>query len=260
MDVAVDKIENKFVFGLPEEGKIIFQHPWKLSRGDCVLKQLKNKNLHNLADIGVNDMYYTKKAKEFADGKVYAVDVFFPEIGIIKDGIFCLNDIKKLPDNELDGVIMMDVLEHIENDKSFFEIIVDKLKNDGIMLITVPAWQFLFSAHDIKSLHYRRYNRKQLTALLKHNEIKTEKCHYFYTSLFLARLAFISQKNKFTGNDISWKYPENNILTIIVKMVLDIDFWINKVLDKIGIHLPGLSLFAVCRKNAPASESAVKTR
>ena len=85
--------------------------------------------------------------------------------------------------------------------------------------------------------------------LLKRDEIKMERCHYFYTSLFLARLAFISKKNKFTGNDIGWKYPERNILTIIVKTVLDIDFWINKILDKVGIHLPGLSLVAVCRKN-----------
>ncbi|GBU27720.1 hypothetical protein R84B8_01260 [Treponema sp. R8-4-B8] len=248
MDAANGKLEDKYVFGLPEEGKIIFQHPWKLSRGNCVLKQLKHKNLHNMADIGVNDMYYTKKAKEFANGKVYAVDVFFPENGETRDGIFCINDIKKLPDNELDGVIMMDVLEHIENDKTFFNIVVNKLKKGGIILITVPAWQFLFSAHDVKSLHYRRYNRKQLMALLEHKEIKTEKCHYFYTSLFLARLAFISKKDKFAGNDIGWKYSEKNIITIIVKTVLDIDFWINKILDKIGIHLPGLSLIAVCRK------------
>jgi SAM-dependent methyltransferase len=249
MDVANEKVDSKFVFGLPEEGKTVFQHPWKLSRGNCVLKQLRHKNLHNVADIGVNDMYYTKKAKEFADGKIYAVDVFFPENGETRDGIFCINDIKKLPDNELDRIIMMDVLEHIENDKIFFDVIVNKLKNGGIMLITVPAWQFLFSAHDVKSLHYRRYNRKQLLALLKHNEIKTEKCHYFYTSLFLARLAFISKKDKFGGNDIGWKYSEKNIMTIIVKTVLDIDFWINKILDKIGVHLPGLSLIAVCRKN-----------
>jgi SAM-dependent methyltransferase len=241
---------NLSVYGLPEEGKVIFQHPWKLSRDTCVLKHLKNKNLHNIADIGVNDMYYTKKLKTFADGIIYAVDVFFPENGEIRDGINCVNDIKKLPDNELDGIIMMDVLEHIENDKPFFDIAVNKLKNGGLMLITVPAWQFLFSAHDVKSLHFRRYNRKQLKALIKHDDMKIIKCHYFYTSLFLARLAFIQKKDKFGGNDIGWKHPEKNIITVIVKTILDIDFWVNKVLDKIGIHLPGLSLFAVCRKKA----------
>jgi SAM-dependent methyltransferase len=237
------------VFGLPEDGKIIYQHPWKLSREYCILAQLKHKNLHNIADIGVNDMYYTKKVQSFVNnGKVYAVDIFFPEEGIEKDGITCINDIEKLPENELDGIIMMDVLEHIKNDKVFFNIAVDKLKAEGIILITVPAWQFLFSAHDTMSQHYRRYNRKQLLELLKHTNIKIEKCHYFYTSLFLARL-FMFKNEKFDGNEIEWKYSEKNIITIFVKTILDIDYWINKVLDKIGIHLPGLSIMAVCRKN-----------
>jgi SAM-dependent methyltransferase len=236
------------VYGLPEDGKIIYQHPWKLSREYCILKQLKHKKLHNIADIGVNDMYYTKKARAFTNGKVYAVDIFFPEEGVEKDGIICINDVGKLPENELDCIIMMDVLEHIKDDKAFFNIVVDKLKAGGTILITVPAWQFLFSTHDTMSQHYRRYNRRQLLELLKHDSIKVEKCHYFYTSLFLARLLMFKNE-KFSGNEIEWKYPEKNIITIIVKMVLDIDYWINKALNKIGIHLPGLSITAVCRKN-----------
>jgi len=193
-------------------------------------------------------MYYTKIVKSFVFNKTYAVDVFFPENGTIINDIICVNNIEKLPDNELDCVIMMDVLEHIEDDRSFFDVVVNKLKTGGIILITVPAWQFLFSAHDEKSLHYRRYNRKQLLTLLNRNDIKIEKCHYFYTCLFLARLAFMSKKNKFSGNDIGWKYSEKNALTFIVKVILDIDFWINKILDKILIRLPGLSLFSICSK------------
>jgi hypothetical protein len=59
---------------------------------------------------------------------------------------------------------------------------------------------------------------------------------------------FLLKKDKFTGNEIDWRYSESNIITIIVKMVLNIDFWINKIMDKIFIHLPGLSLFAICKK------------
>jgi SAM-dependent methyltransferase len=248
---SLNQSENStdlFVFGLTEDDKIAYQHPWKLSRGDCVLDYLKNKNLHNIADIGVNDMFYTKKMKSFAARNVYAVDTFFPEDGMVKDGIVCVKDICKLPDNEFDAIIMMDVLEHIENDKLFFNTVVAKLKDNGIILITVPAWQFLFSVHDGRLQHYRRYNRKRLLSLLDHNDIEMEKCHYFYTILFLARFVFLFRKEKFSGNEIAWKYSEKNVITIIIKAVLDMDYWINRILDKIGIHLPGLSLIAMCRK------------
>jgi hypothetical protein len=61
-------------------------------------------------------MFYTNKVKKFVDGNVYAVDIFFPEDGMMKTGsINCINDVKKLPENELDCVIMMDVLEHMLN-------------------------------------------------------------------------------------------------------------------------------------------------
>jgi len=100
---------------------------------------LKNQNINNIADIGVNDMYYTNKMKEFAKEKIYAVDIFFPEDGMIKNDIICINDISKLPNNTIDCIIMMDVLEHIEDDVTFYKSVVDKLKKDGMLLITVPA-------------------------------------------------------------------------------------------------------------------------
>ena len=194
-------------------------------------------------------MFYTNKLKTFATGKIYAVDIIFTENETIKNDIICINSIDKIPDNELDCVVMMDVLEHIENDTAFFNAVVNKLKNNGIILITVPAWQFLFSVHDVRAQHYRRYNRKQLLALLKQPHIKRERCHYFYTSIFLVRLlSLLLRKDQFIGDELDWKYSEKHFITRAVKTALNIDFFINKMLDKLFIHLPGLSLFAVCKK------------
>jgi hypothetical protein len=244
-----DASTDPFVYRVPDENEKINQHPWKLSREKCILNILKKRELHNVADIGVNDMFYTGKLRTFVIGKIYAVDVIFPENETTKNNIICLNNIEKLPDNELDCVVMMDVLEHIENDTLFFNNVVNKLKWNGTILITVPAWQFLFSIHDIRAQHYRRYNRKQLMALLKNKDIQVERCHYFYTSVFLVRLLCLLKKDKFIGNDIYWKYHDKNIITTLATMVLNIDFWVNKILDKIHIHLPGLSLVAICKKN-----------
>jgi len=89
-----------------------------------------------------------------------------------------------------------------------------------------------------------------LINLLKRDDIKIEKVHYFYTSLFVARLIFMLKK-KFAGNEDKWKYPEKNILTVIIKKILNADFFLNKILSRIFIYLPGLSLLAICKKIQP---------
>lgn len=230
--------------------KNAYQHPWKLSRKEMLIPILEKTQFLNCADIGGNDMFYTKKMREMTNGNVYAVDITFPEEGEIRDNITCLNNIEKLPENELDTIVMMDVLEHIKDDELFFNNIVKKLKPEGTLLITVPAAQFLFSEHDVIAMHHRRYNRKRLIKLLNHKDIKVKKCHYFYTSLFLIQLLLkFLKKDKIKVNRTEkWKYSEKSVITKILKTILNIDFYINKILDKFYIHLPGLSLLAVCKK------------
>jgi hypothetical protein len=212
---------------------------------------LRGRNLRAVADIGVNDMFYTKMLQSIVDGKTYAADIFFPEEVTIKDGIACVNDIGKLPENELDGIMMMDVLEHVEDDRQFFNAAVGKLKDNGTIFITVPAYQFLFSTFDTKVGHFRRYSRKRLLSLLRqNNDIEIEKCHYFYTTLFLALLLSRLGKAKTDRTEREWKYPEKSAITVVLRRILNIDFRLNRLFDKVGIHLPGLSLTATCRKKS----------
>jgi len=225
------------------------QHPWYQSRSECVLSIIKKIKPQNLADIGSSDMFLTKKVKDFVAENIYAVDLIFPENGVTSDdGIKCLRYIKDLPDSEIDCISMLDVLEHIEDDVSFYKEAVAKLKSGGTILVTVPAFQFLFSAHDERARHIRRYNRKQLLQLLKQDDIEVQYCHYFYTSLFKMRLLSSLRKKNYSGDSNNWKYSEKHLITIFFKSLLDFDFWLNKTFNKIGIRFPGLSLIAVCRK------------
>lgn len=230
------------------------RHPWELSRSYNLINILKtNNNSFSYADIGSGDKYFTSKIRSITTGKVFAVDSEYTENGIDENEIMCLNDISLLENNSIDCVVMMDVLEHIENEDEFLKIVLTKLKPDGKIVITVPAMQFLFSSHDIFLKHYRRYSRKRLLSVLKKHNIKIEKSHYFYTSLFLLRLiSFLLENKKSTKNEAvgigMWKHKENSLITKILKLSLNIDFKINSILNKTFIHLPGLSLLAVCSK------------
>jgi SAM-dependent methyltransferase len=81
-----------------------------------------------------------------------------------------------------DCVVATDVLEHIEDDVTAFEKLVRLVKPDGIVLITVPAGQWLFGFHDEALGHYRRYSRGQLRKLVS-PRCRIEALRYFGFSL-----------------------------------------------------------------------------
>ena len=71
-----------------------------------------------------------------------------------------------------DTIIFTHVLEHIKEDKKAIEKAYELLKPGGMILIEVPALQFLFSTHDKLLGHYRRYNKKYLLSIINKRKIK----------------------------------------------------------------------------------------
>ena len=232
------------------------RHPWELSRCQNILNLIKDNNLAvTYADIGAGDRYFSSKLVFLTNAKVFAVDKEYKNKESKADGVICLNDISRLKNNSIDYIIMMDVLEHIQDEDRFIKIILEKLKYNGQILITVPAMQFLFSPHDVFLKHYRRYSRKQLLSVLKRNQIIVEHSYYFYSILFFLRyisllLDKIQKKKKEKNHGIGlWHYSENSFLTRALVLILNIDFNLNRLLSKINFRLPGLSVLAICRKS-----------
>jgi SAM-dependent methyltransferase len=64
-------------------------------------------------------------------------------------------------------IIMFDVIEHIEDEKGFLDSVLFHLAPGGLLVVTVPALQFLFSNYDRAAGHVRRYSLPQLTRLGK---------------------------------------------------------------------------------------------
>ena len=104
------------------------------------------------------------------------------------------NDIKKcdifgngLENNSFDIITALDVIEHIENENQFLDEIKRLICNfhrEGKIVITVPAYQWLFTYHDTINEHYRRYSLKRLKKLLLDNGFEIEKITYFNFFLF----------------------------------------------------------------------------
>lgn len=65
-------------------------------------------------------------------------------------------------EKSFDLVVMLDVLEHVENDIGALQRVLRLLKPGGTLLLTVPALRWLWSYHDIEHHHFRRYHRGAL--------------------------------------------------------------------------------------------------
>ena len=81
-------------------------------------------------------------------------------------------------DGAYDIVGAFDVLEHIEDHKSALSEWRRVLKDDGAIVITVPAYQWLWSGHDVTMHHRRRYTMKSLIALAAEADLRPERKSY----------------------------------------------------------------------------------
>ena len=80
-------------------------------------------------------------------------------------------------------IVLADVLEHIKKDKKKINYLKKKLKKNGKILITVPAYKILFTKKDIILGHYRRYTINEIRNIFK--RFKILKLSYFNFFLFL---------------------------------------------------------------------------
>lgn len=106
-------------------------------------------------------------------------------------------DDEKLPfkDKSFDLIVALDVLEHIDEDRAALDEWRRVLKPKGKLLVTVPAFQSLWSGHDISLHHMRRYTTRNLSWDMKKSQFKADKLSYFYFFSFplVAGFRFINK-------------------------------------------------------------------
>src|SRR4029077_10447319 len=83
-----------------------------------------------------------------------------------------------------DGVTMFDVLEHIPDDARALQIANRKLKQGGRIILSVPAYMWLWGQQDRVNQHYRRYMLRELRRKLQAANFSIERITYFNTFLF----------------------------------------------------------------------------
>ncbi len=139
-----------------------------------------------------------------------------------------------------DLVAALDVVEHIDDDEATIAALAGCLKPGGKLLLTVPAHQWMWSAHDELNHHKRRYSTRSLRKLVQGSPLKLDRIGYFNSFLFpLAVTARLASKLTGRGGE------DDKLPPRAVNALFDRIFAAERHLVGRLPLTPGLSLFAV---------------
>lgn len=231
------------------------RHPWELSRADMVMNLLQgNGRDARYADVGSGDLYFANRLAEQTTAAIYAVDVHYGE-PTVNGQIHVCTDLAQVPSASIDWAVLMDVLEHVDDDIGLVEAMSRILSGDGRVLITVPAHTFLWSEHDVFLGHYRRYDRERLQDTLIRGGLEVLESFYFYAIPFAIRtLSVALNKVGFSGPKggavAQWPFPAQHPLTTAARAVLNADFRVSRLVGQSRLSMCGLSVCAICRRRS----------
>lgn len=139
--------------------------------------------------------------------------------------------------DEFDFVGMFDVLEHIEDEKHALFNIHQLLKENGYLVLTVPAHEWLWGEYDIIANHKRRYSSSDLAKLLSENGFKIIDSKNFFITLIPALLLRTAIQKKTTSSTqiIDNNLKINPLVNYLLDFITSIEFQMLKYLPcKIG--------------------------
>ena len=139
-----------------------------------------------------------------------------------------------------DLIAALDVIEHIDDDGAALSAIAAKLKPSGKLVMTVPAHQWMWTAHDIVNHHKRRYSKRGLRRLIEASPLRLEKIGYFNSLLFPLAMAERLASKLRGKDDADVKLPSAP-LNAALEAVFASE---RHLVGRLPLP-PGLSLFAV---------------
>jgi len=160
------------------------------------------------------------------------------------------------PARRYDAILMMDVMEHVDDDVAFMSDVVRHcLAPGGLLLLSVPAWQRLYGRHDRFLLHHRRYSPGQCERVIVASGLRVLARGGAFHSLIVPRwlgvtgerLASAAGKPLPPVSDPA-RWEHGSVVTSLVSGALRFDNAISRAAAAAGVNLPGLTYWALCAR------------
>lgn len=231
--------------------KLDGQHWWFTARRrilDGVIERIvKPPAKARILELGAGTGHNLSMLSRFGEVEASELDPLARELASERLGkpvvAAALPDLSMFPGQSYDLVALLDVLEHVSDDRASLGAILGLLKPGGALLLTVPINPWMWSAHDAAHHHHRRYRKREIGRMAKEAGYEIELLTPF-NSLLFPPIAAVRLLGKLTGKDDS----DDALPPAPVNRILDGIFGLERGL--VGrVPMPfGVSLVAVLRR------------
>jgi SAM-dependent methyltransferase len=243
------------------------RHPWEIARArffrDLLGREGAFDRPRRVLDVGAGDGYLASELIAAMPGGSRAVcfDPHYSDAQLAGLGRGEVSFTRQRPAGPFDVILLLDVIEHVADDRALLADSVEALGEGGLLLVSVPAWLSLYTKHDLFLGHHRRYRPEQLRAVVAASGLQIQAGGGLFHSLLLVRAAEkLAELGKgvrsrpepaaFGGGDEAgvgrWKGGKG--LTRAVGAMLALDNRLSAATASWRLNVPGLSTWALCKR------------
>lgn len=171
-------------------GPELARHWYYVSKGRALLSFLRHIRGASLLDVGAGSGIFSRQLLDAGVcERATCVDPAYAEERTESHNGREIAFVRRVERPSQDLVLMMDVLEHVDDDVGLLRQYSETLPAGGWVLITVPAFQFLWSGHDVFLEHRRRYTKRRIEDVVSRAGLTVVRSRYFFGLLFPAAAA-----------------------------------------------------------------------
>src|SRR4051812_46399607 len=224
-------------------GADIGRHWYYRSKAAALRRMVGGLGPRRILDIGAGSGFFSRHLLAEAGAQsALCVDIGYPNDRDDNQGGKPVLFRRDTGPTDCDLVLMMDVLEHVDDDRGLVRHYAAKVPSGAHFLVTVPAFRFLWSGHDVFLEHKRRYRLPEIEAAMREAGLHVVRGAYYFGLVFpLAAAVRLAARNAGEPKSSLARHGAltNGLLAAVCAAELPL-FRLNR--------LAGLSAFVLARK------------
>jgi len=226
-------------------GSSIDQHWYYASKAAATTRLLGSTPIRKILDVGAGSGFFSHHLLSHSSAsEAWCVDISYDADSDASTAGKPVHYRREIDAVDADLVLLMDVLEHVDDDVGLLKAYVDKVPSGSRFLMTVPAFRFLWSGHDEFLEHKRRYTLAQLETVARAAGLTVQQGTYYFGLVFpIAATLRLLPKGAQPSPPRSQLKQHHPLVNTLLKTLCNIELPFMK-----ANRLAGLTVFVLAQK------------